>query len=115
MTLDKKWDPTMIVIYGYGLLVSIVVVVVMKYLMYFFIEVRKKPIFASELIQDKSPLKLNLFVGAIIFGIGWGLGGLKPATVLLLMPLESIKIIFYWGLSCLIGMKAAQKLFEPKT
>jgi len=30
------------------------------------------------------------------------------------MPLESIKIIFYWGLSCLIGMKAAHKFFEAK-
>ncbi len=46
--------------------------------------------------------------------MGWGLGGLKPASVLVLMPLESIKIIFYWGLSCLIGMKTSHKLFEPK-
>lgn len=64
------------------------------------------------MIEDSNPIRINLFIGAIIFGIGWGLGGLKPTTVLLLMPLESIKIVFYWGLSCLLGMKAAHKLFD---
>ena len=27
LTLDQRWDPTMIVIYGYGLLVSLVVII----------------------------------------------------------------------------------------
>lgn len=66
------------------------------------------------MIKDNNPIKFNLIIGSIIFGIGWGLGGLKPASVLLLMPLESIKIVFYWGLSALIGMKAAHKLFDEK-
>lgn len=87
LILDERWNPNMIVIYGYSMLVSAVVYLFMRYGMYFVILFRKKPVFSSELIQDNSPLKFNLFFGAILYGIGWGLGGLRPASVLLLMPL----------------------------
>jgi hypothetical protein len=44
--------------------------------------------------------------------MGWGLGALTPASLLLMLPLKSIKIVIYWGLSCLIGMKISHKLFD---
>ena len=55
---------------------------------------------------------MNFILGSIIFGFGWGLGGLMPVTALLLMPLESMKIFVYWGLACIIGMKISHKLFD---
>jgi len=72
---------------------------------------RKKPLFNTEISPQKDKIRLNLFLGTIIYGVGLGLGGLDPITVLLQLPLESIKIAFYWGISCILGMKAAHKLF----
>ncbi len=68
--------------------------------------------FAVEIDKNNIEIKGNLIVGSIIYGIGWGLGGLTPVTALLLMPLESLKIFVYWGLACVIGMKISHKLFE---
>ena len=63
-------------------------------------------------MRDESKLRYQLVVGAVLYGIGWGLGGLRVDSVLVLLPLESIKIVFYWGLACLIGMKFSHKVFE---
>lgn len=73
---------------------------------------RKKPLFAVEVDKNDQKVKVNLIIGSIIYGIGWGLGGLTPVTALLLMPLESLKIFVYWGLACVIGMKISHKLFD---
>jgi uncharacterized membrane protein YqgA involved in biofilm formation len=87
MMLDEKWNPSMIVIYGYGLLVSSFVYLLMRFLMYFFFYHRKKPVFGTEITKDTTPFRFHLVLGAIIYGIGWGLGGLRSASVLVLMPL----------------------------
>lgn len=73
---------------------------------------RKKPLFAVEVDKSSMKIKGNLIVGAVIYGVGLGLGGLMPAVGLLLMPLESLKIFVYWGLACVIGMKMSHKLFD---
>ena len=43
--------------------------------------------FGISLKIDTIAVKSSLIVGSIIYGIGWGLGGLSPAAVLLLAPL----------------------------
>jgi hypothetical protein len=45
LDLNKKWNPSMIIISAYGLVVSLVVHLVVKYLMYQFINSSKKPVF----------------------------------------------------------------------
>jgi uncharacterized membrane protein YedE/YeeE len=42
-------------------------------------------------------------VGSILFGLGWGLGGLCTASFYVLIPLANIKVQVYWGVSCLLG------------
>lgn len=71
----------------------------------------KKPLFGVEIDKENTPMKFNFIIGSMIFGFGWGLGGLTPVVVLILMPLESLKIVVYWGLACVIGMKISHKLF----
>ena len=51
---------------------------------------------------------MGLLIGSICFGIGWGLSGLCPGPFLLLVPLKSLKVPFYWGLSLCAGVKIAE-------
>jgi hypothetical protein len=52
-----------------------------------FLLIRKKPLFNREISPQNDGLRLNLVIGTIIYGIGLGLGGLNPITVLLQLPL----------------------------
>jgi hypothetical protein len=47
----------------------------------------KKPLFNTEISPQKDKFRFNLITGTIIYGIGLGLGGLDPVTVLLQLPL----------------------------
>ena len=48
-----------------------------------------------------------MIFGAMIFGIGWGLGGLCPGPFILLIPGNSARIPLYWGISFVLGRKLA--------
>lgn len=50
-------------------------------------------------------------IGPIIFGVGWALTGFTIGTVYLFIPLKTMKVTFYWGLSCCAGLKLMD-LFE---
>lgn len=72
----------------------------------------KKPLFLNEL-QDK-PAKLSgkLLMGAVLVGVGFGLGGLLFESFLLTVPASSLRIIIFWGLPYIFAMKAAQVIAE---
>lgn len=56
MMLDEKWNPSMIVIYGYGLLVSSFVYLLMRFLMYDFFYIIAK----NQSLELKSPKTTRL-------------------------------------------------------
>jgi len=45
-----------------------------------------------------------LIFGALLFGLGWGIGGLCPGPYILAIP-HSLKLAFYWGVPFFIGQK----------
>jgi hypothetical protein len=49
--------------------------------------VSKKPLFNTEISPQNDRFRFNLITGTIIYGVGLGLGGLDPITVLLQLPL----------------------------
>lgn len=51
-----------------------------------------------------------MIVGSAIFGVGWGLCGICPAPLLATIPVSNIKVAFYWGISCVIGIKTIEFL-----
>jgi len=64
---------------------------------------RGNPIFASGYEEDEEKhhtIDVYLISGAIIFGIGWGLGGLSPSPFFVLLSIYSphITLIFTAGL-----------------
>lgn len=51
-----------------------------------------------------------LIIGALLFGLGWGIGGLCPGPFILLLPLKDLRIPIFWGISFVVGMKIVQLL-----
>lgn len=49
----------------------------------------------------------KVIFGSVLFGLGWGIGGLCPGPFILTIP-NSLKIAFYWGLPFFFGQKLGQ-------
>lgn len=54
-----------------------------------------------------SVIDWKLTVGALCFGLGWGIGALCPGPFLMLFSVFSIQIQVCWGLACVGGMFVA--------
>ena len=57
-----------------------------------------------------SSLDWKLVVGAIIFGLGWGIGFLCPGPFLVLFSVFSLQVQVVWGVCCILGMFLANWL-----
>jgi len=66
-----KWDPSLLFVMGGAILLHAPFV--------FWLRRRGKPLLASKLsIPSESRVDARLVLGAVIFGVGWGLGGYCP-------------------------------------
>ena len=54
---------------------------------------------------------MRLLMGALLFGLGWGIGGLCPGPFILSIP-YSLKLAFYWGIPFLAGQRISHSLFS---
>ena len=102
-----SWDPSLIFVMGAGL-------TVFSLAFFLLIKRREKPIFGQYFfIPERKLIDKNLVIGAICFGIGWGLIGICPgpaiASVLTLNPK-----IFVFICSMLVGMFCANQFIKYK-
>ena len=72
----------------------------------------KKPLFSNALCDKKAPLTYKNFIGYILAGIGFGLGGMLFESFLLTVPSSEIRIAVFWGVPCIFSIKAVQVLFD---
>jgi len=72
----------------------------------------KKPLFSNSLHDQKKPLTFKNFLGYILAGIGFGLGGMVFESFLLTIPSSEIRIAVFWGVPCIFCIKAVQVLSE---
>ena len=71
-----NWDPTLAFVMGGGLLVTVP-------FFQFGLGRLQAPLFAVEFkLPGRADLDIRLFVGAMIFGIGWGIVGLCPGPAI---------------------------------
>lgn len=69
-----RWDPTLIFVMGGALLLTAPI---------FPVVLRRKPFLTEQFsLPTKVDIDRPLLLGAIIFGVGWGLGGFCPGPAL---------------------------------
>jgi len=64
-------------------------------------------------LPDKTQIDRPLILGSLLFGIGWGLAGICPGPVIVLLGLKQINAI-YFVLAMLAGMWIFQILQKRK-
>ncbi len=89
------WDYSLAFVMGGAVGVNLVI---------FPVILKKRPVFSKVFhLPTKEKLDLNLVLGSILFGIGWGLGGVCPGPgIVNLARLDIQSVVFV--LSMLIGM-----------
>ncbi|MBL4608800.1 MAG: YeeE/YedE family protein [Pseudomonadales bacterium] len=95
------WDPALAFVLGGAVMVTVVT--------FRFILKRTHPLLDKEFyLPTKESLDATLIIGAIIFGVGWGLYGYCPGPALAaILYFEPSNILFV--LSLLVGTVAARK------
>ncbi|MFZ4403201.1 MAG: DUF6691 family protein [Pseudobdellovibrionaceae bacterium] len=91
-----NWDPSLIFVMVGGIIVH--------FLTYKLIRRRKSPLLSADWhVPTKKEITPALVTGALLFGIGWGLGGFCPGpAVTSLASLETKPFVFV--MSMLVGM-----------
>ncbi|WP_340150231.1 DUF6691 family protein [uncultured Sneathiella sp.] len=88
LDLTGNWDPSLAFVMGGGVLVTLI--------SFRFILKRSTPLFGGEFkLPTKKDLDKRLVVGAILFGLGWGLGGLCPGPALSSLAYGNMKIVVF--------------------
>lgn len=91
-----KWDPSLALVMAGGLMVTVISFRWQKKL--------KKPVCSDAFVLPTATLiDMKLIAGSVIFGIGWGLGGICPGPALTALGFGSAKIVIFL-VSLAVGM-----------
>lgn len=90
LDITGNWDPSLAFVMGGGVLVTVV--------SFHFILKRSVPFFGREFrLPTKTDLDKYLISGSVLFGLGWGLGGLCPGPALSSLAYGNPKILVFVG------------------
>ncbi len=63
---------------------------------YSFVFNREKPIFSNQFsLQERKELDIRLISGSVIFGVGWGIGGLCPGPSIAILSNQFFPTIIF--------------------
>jgi len=106
LNIMGDWDASLLFVMGAG-------VTTFSLGYFFIIKPRNKPVLAPQFfIPERRVIDSKLMIGAIVFGIGWGISGICPGpavtNILTFNPKIAIFILFM-----LIGMISAKIIITP--
>lgn len=100
LDITGQWDPTLVFVMVGALIVT--------GLGYKLVLKREKPLFAQDFsIPTNKIIDRNLLIGAVLFGIGWGLSGLCPGPAVVGASTGSLSILVF-----IVAMTAGMRAFE---
>ena len=95
-----NWDPSLAFVMGAALLVTA--------LGYRLVWTRQQPVFADQFqVPGNRQIDAQLAIGALLFGIGWGLVGLCPGPAISALSFGGAPILIFMA-----AMAAGMTLFE---
>lgn len=98
------WDPTLAFVMGGAVMVMAVAWRVQKYM--------GKPFFAEKFsLPDRQDIDKPLIIGAVLFGVGWGLAGLCPGPAVAVLALAPQNIWPFLA-AMLAGMAVHKMIFN---
>jgi uncharacterized protein len=106
LDLAGAWDPSLALVMAAGLAVTVP--------SFHFILKQKRPLFEAKFfLPGKSDIDIKLILGAVLFGIGWGLAGLCPGPAMVgITSLDSSVLSFVAAM--LAGMVLHYFLLESR-
>lgn len=104
LDIAGTWDPSLAFVMGGAVIVA--------FLGFRLVLGRPAPVFADAFhLPQRKDIDARLVLGAALFGIGWGLGGLCPGPALATVGLGAPGVVVFVP-SMLAGMWAARRLAE---
>ena len=107
LDLFGRWDPSLLVVMAGAVGVTFVGFrLVLR---------RSAPFFAEKFqLPARTDIDQRLIVGAVLFGVGWGLAGFCPGPALTVLAVAGEPAVTF-VLAMAVGMFLADQLFAPKT
>ncbi len=98
------WDPSLAFVMGGALLVS--------FFAFFSIRHRQIPWAAEKFeLPTRRDIDAHLIMGAVLFGIGWGVAGYCPGPALTSLLIGGSDILWFVA-AMMVGMAIAKKMFK---
>ncbi|WP_017446380.1 DUF6691 family protein [Gayadomonas joobiniege] len=102
LDIGGQWDASLIFVMGGALIVS--------GFAWYLAKKRDKPILTKQFyLPDNQSIDRKLIIGAIAFGIGWGVSGLCPGPAIASIGFLSSELA-YFLVAMLIGMAVGKKI-----
>jgi uncharacterized membrane protein YedE/YeeE len=104
LDITGDWDPTLLFVMGGA--------VATHFWAYRWMRGRAAPLLAERyFVPAGSPIDLRLCVGALLFGVGWGLGGYCPGPALVSLTTGSLSVLVFVA-AMLAGMWIVRPVFR---
>lgn len=96
LSITQNWDPSLAFVMGGAILVGVIAFLIAK-------RQSKSILGLPILLPTNSHIDKKLVIGAILFGLGWGLAGICPGPGLVLFAMGIPKGVAFVG-AMLVGM-----------